>query len=44
MPEPLLRQADERSRRPNPADIRYKKVRDEIDARLANHWSFDDML
>ena len=25
-------------------DIRYQRVRDEIDARWANHWSFDDML
>lgn len=25
-------------------DIRYQNVRDEIDARWANHWSLDDML
>ena len=25
-------------------DIRYQRVRGEIDARWANHWSFDDML
>jgi ectoine hydroxylase-related dioxygenase (phytanoyl-CoA dioxygenase family) len=25
-------------------DIRYQNVRDEIDFRWANHWSFDDML
>ena len=25
-------------------DIRYQNVRDEIDQRWANHWSFDDML
>lgn len=25
-------------------DIRYQRVRDEIDARWANHWSLDDML
>lgn len=25
-------------------DIRYQNVRDEIDARWSNHWSFDDML
>lgn len=25
-------------------DIRYQRVRDEIDARWGNHWSFDDML
>lgn len=25
-------------------DIRYQRVRDEIDARWNNHWSFDDML
>jgi hypothetical protein len=25
-------------------DIRYQRVRDEIDVRWANHWSFDDML
>jgi ectoine hydroxylase-related dioxygenase (phytanoyl-CoA dioxygenase family) len=25
-------------------DIRYQKVRDEIDVRWANHWSLDDML
>ncbi len=26
------------------ADIRYQRVRDEIDARWNNHWSLDDML
>lgn len=25
-------------------DIRYQRVRDEIDVRWQNHWSFDDML
>jgi ectoine hydroxylase-related dioxygenase (phytanoyl-CoA dioxygenase family) len=25
-------------------DIRYQNVRDEIDARWAQHWSLDDML
>ncbi len=25
-------------------DIRYQRVRDEIDVRWNNHWSFDDML
>jgi ectoine hydroxylase-related dioxygenase (phytanoyl-CoA dioxygenase family) len=25
-------------------DIRYQNVRDEIDARWANHWTLDDML
>jgi hypothetical protein len=25
-------------------DIRYQRLRDEIDARWQNHWSFDDML
>jgi ectoine hydroxylase-related dioxygenase (phytanoyl-CoA dioxygenase family) len=25
-------------------DIRYQLIRDEIDVRWANHWSFDDML
>lgn len=25
-------------------DIRYQRVRDEIDARWSNHWSLDDML
>jgi len=25
-------------------DIRYQLVRDEIDVRWSNHWSFDDML
>ncbi|GAC1432200.1 MAG: phytanoyl-CoA dioxygenase family protein [Chloroflexota bacterium] len=25
-------------------DIRYQRVSDEIDARWANHWSYDDML
>jgi ectoine hydroxylase-related dioxygenase (phytanoyl-CoA dioxygenase family) len=25
-------------------DIRYQRVRDEIDVRWANHWSLDDML
>ncbi len=25
-------------------DIRYQRVRDEIDARWANHWTLDDML
>jgi ectoine hydroxylase-related dioxygenase (phytanoyl-CoA dioxygenase family) len=25
-------------------DIRYQRVRDEIDARWANHWTFGDML
>jgi hypothetical protein len=25
-------------------DIRYQRVRDEIDARWNNHWSLDDML
>ena len=26
------------------SDIRYQRVRDEIDVRWANHWSLDDML
>ena len=25
-------------------DIRYQRLRDEIDARWQNHWSFDDLL
>lgn len=25
-------------------DIRYQRIRDEIDARWQNHWSLDDML
>ncbi len=25
-------------------DIRYQRLRDEIDLRWQNHWSFDDML
>ena len=25
-------------------DIRYQRIRDEIDVRWMNHWSFDDML
>lgn len=25
-------------------DIRYQRVRDEIDVRWQNHWSLDDML
>jgi ectoine hydroxylase-related dioxygenase (phytanoyl-CoA dioxygenase family) len=25
-------------------DIRFQRVRDEIDARWANHWTLDDML
>lgn len=36
--------ADPQSRIRLSADIRYQRVRDEIDARWANHWSLDDML
>ncbi len=25
-------------------DIRYQRIRDEIDARWQNHWTLDDML
>ena len=25
-------------------DIRYQRVRDEIDSRWSNHWTLDDML
>jgi len=36
--------SDEHGRIRLSTDIRYQSVREEIDIRWANHWSFDDML